>query len=92
MISDGNSRERRRNTILRTYNAIPENFISLKNFATTLLSMFLSTCACESVFLMMNFVKFPKRSSLTDESSSACISLKATKYKPHIKSLSSVMQ
>jgi len=40
----------------------------------------------------MNFVKSRNRSSLTDETSSSCISLKVTKYKTNVKSLSAVMQ
>ena len=80
------------NEVLRTWNTIPENYVCLKNLATALLTMFSSTYACESLFSMMNFVKSRNRSSMTDETSSACISLKVTKYKPDIKSLSSVMQ
>jgi len=64
----------------------------LKNFATALLSMFSSTYACESLFSVMNFLKSRNRSSLTDEISSLCISLRVTKYKPNVKSLSAVMQ
>ena len=64
----------------------------LKNFATALLSMFSSTYACESLFSVMNFLKSRNRSSLTDEISSSCISLRVTKYKPNVKSLSAVMQ
>ena len=40
----------------------------------------------------MNFIKSRNRSSLTDKTSSSCISLKVTKYKPDVKSLSVVMQ
>ncbi|XP_029647241.1 uncharacterized protein LOC115221224 [Octopus sinensis] len=80
------------NELLRTRNAIPENFSSRKNFATVLISMFSSTYACESLFSVINFVKSSNRSNLMDETSSACISLKVMKYKPNIKSLSSVMQ
>ena len=73
-------------------NGIPKNCSCLKSFATTLLSMFLSTHACESLFSVMNFIKSCNRSSRTDEISSLCISLKVTKYKPDVKSLSAVMQ
>jgi len=78
--------------LLRAWNVIPENFSCLKNFATALLSMFSSTYACESLFSVMNFIKSRNRSSLIDETSSSCISLKVTKYKPNVKSLSAVMQ
>ena len=80
------------NELLRAYNAIAENFSCLKNFATALFSMFSSTYACESLFSVMNFLKFGNRISLTDETSSLCISLKITIYKPDVKSLSAVMQ
>ena len=40
----------------------------------------------------MNFIKSRNRSSLTDKTSSSYISLKVTKYKPDVKSLSAVMQ
>ena len=63
-----------------------------RNFAAALLSMFSSTYACESLFSDMNFIKSRNRSSLTDETSSSCISLKVTRYKPNVKSLSAVMQ
>ena len=55
------------NKLLPTWNAIPKNFSCLKRFATALLSMFLSTYACESLFSVMNFIKSRNRSSLTDE-------------------------
>lgn len=80
------------NEVLRTWNTIPETFVCLKNLATALLSIFSSTYSCESLFSVMNFVKSRNRSSLTDETSSACISLKVTKYKPDINYLSSRMQ
>ena len=70
------------NELLRTWNAIPKNFEFLKNFATALLSMFSSTYACESLFSVMNLIKSRSRSSLTDETSSSCICLKVTNYRP----------
>ena len=73
--------------LLRTWNAIPENFLYLKNFATALLSIFSSTYACESLFSVMNIINSRNRSGLIDETSSSCISLKVTKYKPDVKSL-----
>ena len=80
------------NKLLRTWNAIPKNVSCLKSFATALFSMFSSTYACESLFSVMNCIKSRNRSSLTDETSSSYISLKVTKYKPDVKSLSAVMQ
>ena len=76
------------NEVLRTWNTIPENYVCLKNLATALLTMFSSTYACESLFSIMNFVKSRNRSSMTDETSAACISLNVTKYKSDVKSLS----
>ena len=72
------------NELLRAWNAIPENFLCLKNFATALLSMSSSTYACESLFSVMNFIKSRNRSSLTNETNSLCVSLKVTKYKPNV--------
>ncbi|XP_063856091.1 protein FAM200A-like isoform X1 [Scylla paramamosain] len=80
------------NEVLRTWNTIPENYVCLKKLATALLTMFSSTYACKSLFSLMNFVKSCNRSSMMDETGSACISLMVTRYKPNIKSLSSVMQ
>ena len=54
--------------------------------------MFSFTCACESLYSVMNFVKSRNRSSLVDEISSFRMSLKVTKYKPDVKSLPAVMQ
>ena len=80
------------NELLRTWNTIPKNFKSLKNFATALFSMFLFTYACESLFSVMNLIKSRSRSSRTDETSSSCVFLKVTNYRPEVKSLSAVMQ
>ncbi|KAL7634403.1 UNVERIFIED_CONTAM: hypothetical protein RMT77_014780 [Armadillidium vulgare] len=91
-LETGATEKNAENEILKTWNTIPENYVCLKNLSTALLSIFSSTYACESLFSVMNFVKSRNRSSMTDETSSACISLKVTKYKPDIKSLSSVMQ
>ena len=43
-----------KNELLWAWNAILKKFSCLKNFATTLLSTFLSTYACESLFSVMN--------------------------------------
>ena len=63
------------NELLRAWNAIPEIFSCLKNLATALLSMFSSTCACESLFSVMNFIKSRNGSSLTDETSTDSVRL-----------------
>ena len=49
------------NKLLRTWNTIPKKFSSLKSFAITLLSMFLSTYGCESLFSVMIFIKSRNR-------------------------------
>ena len=76
-----------KNELLRAWNAILENFSCLTNFATTSLTMFLSTYACESFFQLRTLLKSRNRSSLTDETSSSCMSPKVTKYKTDVKSL-----
>ena len=58
----------------------------------TVLSMFPSTYARKSLFSVMNFIKSRNRSNLTDEPNSSCISVKVTKYKPDVKSLTAVLQ
>ena len=88
-LEKGTLKRNAENELLRTWNAIPKK---LKNFAIALLSMFSSTYACESLFSVMNLIKSRSRSSLTDETSSSCISLKVTNYRPDVKSLSAAMQ
>ncbi|KAH9510634.1 hypothetical protein DERF_009150 [Dermatophagoides farinae] len=61
-------------------------------FLTPILSIFSSTWACESLFSELNFIKNKYRNRMTDESSSACVLLKLTKYEPDIKLLSSGIQ
>ena len=58
----------------------------------TVLPMFPSTYACKSLFSVMNLIKSRNKSKLTYETNSSCLSLKVTKYKPDVKSLSAVMQ
>ena len=45
------------NKILKTCNTIPKIFICLKHCAIAIPLIFSSTYVCESVFLLMNFVK-----------------------------------
>ena len=71
---------------------IPNAFICLKKLAIAILSIFLSTYCCESLFSQMNLIKNYLRSSLIDEASSACVLLKVTQYEPDIKRLSSKLQ
>ena len=43
--------------VLKTRNAIPNTFICLRRLAIAILSIFLSTYCCESLFSQMNFIK-----------------------------------
>ena len=67
-------------------------FICQKKLAIAILSIFSSTYCCESLLSQMNLIKNNLRSSLIDESSSACALLKVTEYEPDIKRLSSKLQ
>ena len=78
--------------VLKTWDIIPNTFICLKKLAIAILSIFSSTYCCESLFSPMNLIKNNLRSSLIDESSSACALLKGIEYKPDIKRLSSKLQ
>ena len=78
--------------VLKTWDIIPNTFICLKKLAIAILSIFSSTYCCESLFSEMNLIKNNLRSSLIDESSSACALLKVTEYEPDIKCLSSKLQ
>ena len=78
--------------VLKTWDIIPNTFICLKKLAIAILSIFSSTYCCESLFSPMNLIKNNLRSSLIDESSSACALLKVIEYKPDIKRLSSKLQ
>lgn len=60
--------------------------------AHSILSIFSSTYACESLFSTMNLIKLKQRNALTDETSTACVSLKTKNYAPNIKILSSNKQ
>ena len=74
------------------WNDIPETFSALKKFAKAILTVFSSTYTCETLFFSLNYIKNEKRNWLTDNSSSACVMLKNTKYKPNIKELATGIQ
>lgn len=80
------------NQLLALWQSIPDTFSCLKNVAMGILTIFSSTYSCESLFSSMNFIKSDLRSTLTDESSTACITLKTTHYEPDIKKLSFLFQ
>ena len=76
------------NELLRTWNAIPKMFF-LKPCHRNTPHIFIYIYL---LYAVMNVIKSRNRSSLTDETSSSCISLEVTTYKPNVKSLSAVMQ
>jgi len=78
--------------ILKVWNSLPNTFNTLKKVAQSILSIFSSTYACESLFSIMNLIKTKQRNTLIDETSAACVSLKTTNYTPDIKMLSSKKQ
>ncbi|XP_022177732.1 SCAN domain-containing protein 3-like [Myzus persicae] len=78
------------NEILKVWNSLPNTFNTLKKVARSILSIFSSTYACESLFSIMNLIKTKQRNTLIDETSAACVSLKTTNYTPDIKIKSSV--
>lgn len=80
------------NEILKVWNSLPNTFNTLKKVARSILSIFSSTYACESLFSIMNLIKTKQRNTLIDETSAACVSLKTTNYTPDIKMLSSKKQ
>lgn len=73
--------------IMETWNSIPDTYSCLKKLAFAILTIFSSTYACESLFSEMNNIKDSIRNRLSDDSSSACILLKATEYEPDINCL-----
>jgi hypothetical protein len=88
----GNEVKNADNEILKAWNSLPDTFYTLKKVARSMLSIFSSTYACESLFSIMNLIKSKERNGLTDETSAACVSLKITNYTPDIKTLSSKKQ
>ena len=78
--------------VLKTWNAISDTFISLKRLTIAILSIFSSIYWCESLFFQMNLIKSNLRSSMIDESASACVLLKVTEYELDIKRLASKLQ
>ncbi|GFV55331.1 dimer_Tnp_hAT domain-containing protein [Trichonephila clavipes] len=80
------------NEILETWNSIPDAFNCLKKLAYTILTIFSSTYACESLFSEINNIKDSLSKRLKDDSNSACILLKITSYNHDISYLSSNLQ
>jgi len=80
------------NIILEVWNNIPENFSSVEKLAISLLTIFSSTYACESLFSVLNHTHSKARNRLTEEDSAACIAMQSTSYQPDIKNLSTNMK
>ncbi|GFX50268.1 general transcription factor II-I repeat domain-containing protein 2A [Trichonephila clavipes] len=74
------------NEILETWNSIPDAFNYLKKLAYAILTIFSSTCACESLFSEINNIKDSLRNRLTDDSNSASTLLKVTSYISYLSS------
>jgi len=70
---EGNVVKNADNEILKAYNSLPDTFYTLKKVAHSILSIFSSIYACESLFSIMNLIKSKERNALTDETSAACI-------------------
>ena len=75
------------NEVLKVWNSLPISFKSMKSLGIALLTLFGLSYSCEQLFSTMNFIKSEKRNRLTDDMSSACVTLKFTKYEPSINKL-----
>ena len=73
--------------LMRAWNDTPETFSALKKFAKAILTVVSSTYTSETLYSSLNYIMNEKRNRLTDDSSSVCVMLKNTKYKPNIKEL-----
>ena len=80
------------NEILIVWNSLPISFKSMKSLGIALLTLFGSSYSREQLFSTMNFIKSERRNRLTDVMSSACATLKFTKYEPSINKLSATLQ
>ncbi|KAK9528354.1 hypothetical protein VZT92_012523 [Zoarces viviparus] len=78
--------------IIKTWNALPVTYDTLKRVSIAVLTMFGSTYSCEQSFSHLKNIKSNLRSRLTDESLNACMKLNLTKYQPDYKAISKSMQ
>lgn len=78
--------------ILKTWNALPVTYHTLRRVSIAVLTMFGSTYSCEQSFSHLKNIKSNLRSRLTDESLNACVKLNLTKYQPDYKTISKSMQ
>ena len=79
------------NEVLKVCNSLPISFKSMILLGIALM-LFGSSYSCEQLFSTMNFIKSKRRNRLTDDMSSACVTLKFTKYEPSINKLSVTLQ
>lgn len=62
-------------------------FPNVKKVAVVMLSVFGSTCTCESSFSHMNSIKSSSRCSLTDNTLHRCLRIALTSYEPKVGAL-----
>ena len=72
--------------------ATERKYPELKKTSARLLSVFSTTCWCESLFSMMKFVKSKYRASLTNEHLSKLICTALTSYHPDFQKLANRME
>ena len=77
----------------------PALVIKMKNccllriaFLKSLVKIFSSTYACETLFSSLNCIKDENRNRLTDDVSSACVLIKNSNYEPNNKELPAGVQ
>ena len=80
------------NGLRRIWHAIAKKYFVLKTLQLHYSPYFHLHMLVSLYSSVMNFIKSRNRNSLTDETGSSCMSLKVTKYKPDVTSLSAVMQ
>uniref|UniRef100_A0A8C5H083 HAT C-terminal dimerisation domain-containing protein n=1 Tax=Gouania willdenowi TaxID=441366 RepID=A0A8C5H083_GOUWI len=78
--------------IIKTWNALPVTYDTLKPVSIAVLTMFGSTYSCDQSFSHLKNIKSNLRSRLTDESLNACMKLNLTKYQPDYKAINKSMQ
>lgn len=60
----------------------------MKVLGIALLTLFGSAYASQKLFSVLNYIKYDKRSTLTDDLSIVCVALKLMKYEPMFDKLS----
>ena len=78
--------------VFETWNAIPDVYGNMKNYALGVLSIFGSTYVCEQVFSNMNFIKSNHRARLRGDSLQSCVKMKVTAYSLDVQTLCAEVQ